>query len=162
MLQETVSFEGYKCLSLRIKGSDEWDMSQPTVYISGGVNYSFPMALDESASTVEYAGCMVMPQGDYSGCWLRVPDLDGHVASVDFSVELKENDVAETMDFSAYRAVDFTVNQEELLGRGWVSVFKEGQEIEDEDGVNGDRLLPPGKYPTIGKMHKCTIFRWTK
>lgn len=155
MLQETVSFEGYKRLSLRIKGSDEWDMSQPTVYISGGVNYSFPMALDESASTVEYAGCMVMPQGDYSGCWLRVPDLDGHVASVDFSVELKENDVAETMDFSAYRAVDFTVNQEELLGRGWVSVFKEGQEIEDEDGVNGDRLLPPGKYTAcyVGRQY---------
>ena len=65
------------------------------------------------------------------------------------------DDVAETMDFSAYRAVDFTVNQEELLGRGWVSVFKEGQEIEDEDGVNGDRLLPPGKYTAryVGRQY---------
>ena len=53
--------------------------------------------------------------------------------------------MAETMDFSAYRAVDFTVNQEELLD-GWVSVFKDGQKIEQQDGINGALLLPPGKY----------------
>ena len=112
----------------------------PTVWING-VYEDFPMALDKSASTMEYAGHMMMPQGDYCGT-VHVRDLDGHEASVDFSVELKENDVAETMDFSAYRAVDFTVNQEELLD-GWVSVFKDGQKIEQQDGINGALLLPP-------------------
>lgn len=145
MLQETVSFEGYKRLSLKVKGIgiyDEWNTSLPTVKVKGVDD--FPMALDESASTVEYAGSMMMPQGDYSGT-VGVRDLDGHKGSVDFSVKLKENDVAETIDFSAYRAVDFTVNQEELVG-SVVYVFKEGQKIEQQDGVNGDRLLPPGKY----------------
>ena len=62
MLQETVSFEGYRRLSLRVKGNDEWDMSLPTVWING-VYEDFPMALDKSASTMEYAGHMMMPQG---------------------------------------------------------------------------------------------------
>ena len=68
-------------------------------------------------------------------------------------MEIKGNDVAETLDFSAYRAVDFTVNQKEIHGSmERVYVFKEGQKIDEyQDGVNGDRLLPPGKYVALSK-----------
>ena len=69
----------------------------------------------KSVTSVEYAGSMMLPQGTYSGT-VSVSDLDDHRGSVNFSVEIKGNDVAETLDFSAYRAVDFTVNQK---GNSW-------------------------------------------
>lgn len=153
MLQETVSFEGYKRLAFRVKGiemyHDQTTESRPSVEIKE-VDESFTLPLDKSVTPVEYAGSMMLPQGTYSGT-VSVSDLDDHRGSVDFSVEIKGNDVAETLDFSAYRAVDFTVNQKEIHGSmERVYVFKEGQKIDEyQDGVNGDRLLPPGKYVAL-------------
>ena len=153
MLQETVSFEGYKRISFRVKGiemyHDQTTENTPTVEIKG-VEEVFGLPLDKSATPVEYVGSRMLPQGTYSGS-VHVRDFDNHGGSVDFNVEIKENDVSKTMDFSAYRAVDFTVNQKKIQGSmESVNVFREGQKIDEyRDGMNGDRLLPPGKYTAL-------------
>ena len=117
MAEETVSFEDYRKFSLRVTGIEmpytEWSTALPTVEIDGLYGY-FHMTANKEVTPIEYEGSMWMPQGTYSGT-VQVHDGSNHSGRATFTVELAGSDVVETVDFSHYRTVDFTVNGENII-----------------------------------------------
>ena len=148
MAEETVSFEDYRKFSLRVTGIEmpytEWSTALPTVELDG-VYVHFRMTANKEVTPIEYEGSMWMPQGTYSGT-VRVHDESNHSGRATFTVELAGSDVVETVDFSHYRTVDFTVNGENII-EGYVRLFREGQDFDGNS--ENDRLLPPGKYAAL-------------
>ena len=148
MAEETVSFEDYRKFSLRVTGIEmpytEWSTALPTVEIDGLYGY-FHMTANKEVTPIEYEGSMWMPQDTYSGT-VQVHDGSNHSGRATFTVELAGSDVVETVDFSHYRTVDFTVNGENII-EGDVRLFREGQDF--DGNYENDRLLPPGKYAAL-------------
>lgn len=146
LLQETVSFEGYKRFTLRVKGIEMQESSLPYIDING-ISY-FHMIRDESVSPLEYFGTMMIPQDTYEG-EVIVRDKNQRSGSAKFSVEIKDNDVVKTVDFSTYRIVTLTVNGNSLNSYGDESVEVQLEKEQGWDFNRDDRLLPPGKYKAI-------------
>ena len=148
MAEETVSFEDYCKFSLRVTGIEmpytEWSTALPTVELDG-VYVHFRMTANKEVTPIEYESSMWMPQDTYSGT-VRVHDESNHSGRATFTVELGEDGVVETIDFSHYRTVDFTVNGENII-EGYVRLFREGQDFDGNSEY--DRLLPPGKYAAL-------------